>query len=300
MSARAGGRSPIGAGIAFCALALLAGQVQADATRFGVDAEFAHYANVNRAALGAEEQDDDAVAIEAHATRSILTSARSGVILRGGVRAREFFDFDDLSSLALTGRAAWRFQPSPGFTSPWLELAATAEAFRHRDSDIRDGYLVSAGASVGKHVTDRIRAELGAGYEQREANEGAVYDLGNLRAWGALDYRLTRATTLYGSATWLDGEQVFTLLNPANWSSLYSYASASAPDPAFASAFGGRAPTAYRVDATTTLLEAGLNIAFTGNQALDLGVSWFDSRADQGGGSYDGATFRVGYLYRFE
>jgi hypothetical protein len=33
----------------------------ADATRLGVDAEYNHYTNVNRAALGGEEQSDDSV-----------------------------------------------------------------------------------------------------------------------------------------------------------------------------------------------------------------------------------------------
>lgn len=271
----------------------------ADATRFGVDAEFSHHTNVNRAALDREEQDDNALTVEGYAARSYLLSARSGVVVRGGVRAREFFDFGDLSSLGLTGRAAWRFQSSPGFSSPFFELAAGAEAFKHRDSDIRDGYLVSATASVGSHLTDRIRAEGGVGYERRIATEGNVYDLANAKVWGSLDYKVTGSATLYGSATWMDGEQVFTLLNWANWSSMYSYATASASDPVFSSAFNGSAPNAYRVDASTTLLEIGVNIAITGTQALDLGVSRFESKADQGDGRYEGATFRVGYLYRF-
>lgn len=286
-------------GAILCALLIPAAQALADATRFGIDAEFSHYTNVNRAALDGEEQSDNAVALEAYAARSFLLSDRSGVVVRGGLRAREFFDFGDMSSLGFAGRAAYRFQPSPGFTSPWLELAAGLEALRHRDSEIRDGYILSASASVGKYLTDRIRIEGGAGYESRNAPEGEVYDLANAKFWGALDYKLTSSTTFYGSVTWLTGEQVFTLFNTAAWSGLYAYGKASASDPVFAPAFGGAAPTAYKVDADTTLLELGANIALKGNQALDFGVSWFDSKADQGGGSYDGATFRAGYLYRF-
>ncbi|HEX7811155.1 MAG TPA: hypothetical protein VF460_04545 [Burkholderiales bacterium] len=284
---------------ALCALLLPAAQVAADATRFGVDAEYGHYTNVNRAALKNEEKSDDSVTLEAYAARSFLLSERSGIVVRGGLRGKEFFDFGDLSSLGLTGRAAYRFQPSPGFTSPWLELAATIETLSFRDSDIRDGYIVSAAASIGKYLTDRIRVEGGAGYEQRKASEGAVYDLSNAKLWGALDYKLTSSMTFYGSATWLTGEQVFTLFNTAAWSGLYAHGKASASDPVFAPAFGGAAPMAYKVDADTTSLELGANIALKGNQALDFGVSWFDSKADQGGGSYDGTTFRAGYLYRF-
>ena len=293
------GRSFARARITVCVLLISAAPALAGETRFGVDGEFSHYTNVNRAALAAEEQSDNAVALEAYAARSFLLTDRSGMVLRGGLRAREFFDFGDMSSIGFVGRAAYRFQPSPGFTTPWVELAAGIETLSHRDSDIRDGHIASLSASLGKYLTDRIRIEGGAGYDQRDASEGNVYDLSNAKFWGALDYKLTSSTTFYGSATWLSGEQVFTLFNTAAWSGLYAYANASASDPVFAPAFGGAAPTAYKVDADTTVLELGANIGLKGNQALDLGVSWFDSKADEGGGSYDGAIVRVGYLYRF-
>lgn len=292
-------RAGVCAAAILCAVLMPAARLHADGTRLGVDAEFGHYTNVNRAARAGEEQSDSAIALEAHAARSFMLSDRSGAVVRAGVRAREFLDFGDMSSIGLTGRAAYRFQPSPGFTSPWIELAANVETLSHRDSDIRDGYILSASASVGRYLTDRIRGEGGVGYERRTASEGDVYDLANARIWGALDYRLTDSTTLYGSATWLTGEQVFTLLNPAAWPNLYGHAKAWARDPVFSQAFGGTAPMAYRVDADTVLAELGANIALKGNQALDFGVSWFDSKADQGGGSYDGTTLRAGYLYRF-
>lgn len=219
-------------------------------------------------------------------------------MIRGAVRATEFFDFHDLSSLGVSGRASYRFQPSPGFTSPWVELAGQLEGFKYRDSDIRDGYAASTSASVGKYFTDRIRMEAGAGFERRGGGDGGVYDLSNRKIWTALDYKLTSKTTLYGSATWMDGEQVFTLFNTAAWAPLTAYAKADAADPVFSSAFGG-APTAYRVDARTDRYELGVNIALRGNNALDFGWSHFDSRADRGGGKYDGDAFRIGYLLRF-
>ena len=96
----------------------------------------------------------------------------------------------------------------------------------------------------------------------------------------------------------MDGEQVFTLFNTASWAPLTTYAKAKAADPVFASAFGG-APTAYRVDAHTNRYELGINIALRGTNALDLGWSHFESRADQSGSKYDGDTFRMGYLLCF-
>ena len=281
-----------------CAAFCGPGIALADSIRFGVDAEYTHDSNVNRAALDKEERSDDSVSVEAYAGRSKLLSPRSGLVLRAAIRATEFFEFTDLSSLGISGRAAYRFQPSPGFTSPWIELAGQLDGFRYRDSDIRNGYAGSASASVGKYFTDRIRIEAGAGFDRRGGGEGGVYDMSNRKVWAALDYKLTPKATAYGSFTWMDGDQVFTLFNTAAWAPLYAYAKAVAADPVFASAFAG-APTAYRLDAQTNRYELGINISLNGSNALDLGWSHFDSRADRGSGKYDGDAFRVGFLHRF-
>ena len=268
-------------------------------TRFGLDADLAHDTNVNRAAYPSEEQADDILAVEGYAARSILLSYRSGLVMRGGLRLREHREFGDLSNAAALGRVAYRFQPSPGYTSAWVELAGSAELLRYRDSGLRDGYIVAAAASAGKHLTDRIRVGAGLGLDEREGKDGALYDLSTTRAWLNLDYRVTPRITVYGSTNWIEGDHVFTANNPATQAQLSPYSDVTAADPAFADAFGGAPVTAYRMEASTLLFEAGVNIPLGGNQALDFGASWFDSEADRGGGKYDGATFRLGYLYRF-
>jgi hypothetical protein len=268
-------------------------------TRFGVDAELTHDTNVNRAAYANEEQADDILAVEGYAARSFRLSQRSGVVVRGGLRLREHREFGDLSNIAALGRMAYRFQPSPGYTGAWIEFAGVAEALRYRDSELRDGYALSGSVSVGKYLTDRIRVGAGLGLDEREGKDGALYDLSTTRAWLTLDYRVTPGITVYGSTTWIQGDHVFTANYPATQAQLLPYADVTAADPAFADAFGGAPARAYRMEATTMLFEAGVNIAITGSQALDFGASWFDSEADRGGGKYDGSTFRIGYLYRF-
>ena len=268
-------------------------------TRFGLDAELTHDTNVNRAAYPKEEQADDILAVEGYAARSVWLSHRSGLMMRGGVRLREHREFGDLSNAAALGRLAYRFQPSPGYTSPWVEFAGSAEVLRYRDSGLRDGYILAGSVSAGKHLTDRIRFGAGLGLDEREGKDGALYDLSTIRAWLTLDYRVTPGVTVYGSTTWIQGDHVFTANYPATQALLSPYADVTASDPAFADAFGGAPVTAYRMEAATLLFEAGVNIPLRGNQALDFGASWFDSEADQGGGKYDGAAFRLGYLYRF-
>lgn len=288
----------VAAGILPCLAFAFCPDVRADSTRFGVDAEYSHDTNVNRTAADSEEQPDGALSVEGYAAKSFRLSYRSGIVVRGGLRVKEFFEFEDLGSIGFSGRVSYRYQPSPGYANPWIELAASAEGFRHRDSAIRDGHILSASAGIGRHFTDRIRIAAGAGIDRRDAYTGNVYTLSDWKAWGTLDYRLTPAAIVYGAATWIDGEQVFTAFSTAApW--VHRYATASAADPVFASAFGGVSPTAYRVDAQTRLLELGMNIALRGNQALDFGAGYFDSVADRGGARYGGATFRIGYLHRF-
>lgn len=273
--------------------------MQAAETRFGVDAELTHDTNVNRAAWAKEEKSDEILAVEGHAARSFKLSPRSGAVVRGGLRLREHREFGDLSNLAALGRAAYRFQPSPGYTGTWIELSGTAEVLRYRDSGLRDGYIVTGSASVGKYLTDRIRLDAGLGLDEREGKDDSLYDLSTTRAWLTLDYRVTPRITLYGRTTWIQGDHVFTASNLATQGQLGSYSDVIAADPAFADAFGGAPGTAYRIEATTLLIDVGVNIPIKGHQALDFGASWFDSEADRGGARYDGATFRLAYLYRF-
>lgn len=287
------------AAISFLMAIASAAALAAD-TRFGLDAEIAYDSNVNRAAYAGEEQSDQILSLEGHATRSFRLSPRSGIVLRGGLRLREHLEFDDIGSIAALGRIAWRFQPTPGYTSPWFELGGALEAQRFRDSELRDGYIASVFGSVGKHMTDRIRIGAGLGLDERAADEGTLYDLSTTRAWLTLDYRARPKLILYGSASWLQGDHVFTANNPAGQALLIPYSDVIAADPAFSSAFGGAPATAYRMEADTLLFELGANIPLAGNQAIDVGVSRFDSSADRGGGEYDGMMLRVGYLYRFQ
>jgi hypothetical protein len=270
--------------------------------RFGLEADIGRDSNVNRAA--ADKRADEFADIEGYAARSIQTGAKSGVVLRGALRGRQYFTYTDLSNVGLSARAAWRYQPEPSYTGAWFEAALQGEALRYRDSPIRDGSIVSASLSLGKWFSDRFRGVAGAGYDRRYASEGSVYDLSNPKAWASLDWRASDSVTVYGSTTLIGGQQVFTAVTAGGGSGGYgwtgggyggSYAVA-ARDTVFDR--NGEQFTAYRVDARTTVLELGLNWAFAGNHALDAGVTRYSAKADNGP-TYDGYIARAGWLYRF-
>lgn len=176
-------------------LAAFAAPARAADTRFGLEAGVGHDSNVNRAAT--DKRSDDFADLEGYAARSIQTGAKSGVVLRGALRARHYFTYTDLSNAGLSARAAWRYQPEPSYTGAWFEAALQGEALRYRDGPIRDGAILSASLSVGKWFSDRFRGVAGAGYDRRYASEGNVYDLANPKAWASLDWRASDSVTVY-------------------------------------------------------------------------------------------------------
>lgn len=285
---------------AAAALVLVALPAQAGNTRFGLEAGVGRDSNVNRAA--ADTRSDAFAELEANAVRGFQTGPRSGALLRAGLRGREYFTYHDVSSLGLSARAAWRFQPDASFDGAWLEAAVQGEALRFRDSPIRDGAIVSASLSAGKWVSDRVRLVAGAGFDRRIATEGKVYDLSNPKAWLSLDWRAGDTVTFYGTGTVLGGQQVFTALSPLStpagspgpgYGGRYT---AWSPDPAFNA--GNDRFNAYRTDARTVVLDLGVNWAFAGQHALDAGLTRYSARAEDGP-TYDGYVLRAGWLYRF-
>lgn len=283
------------------ALLVAAAPALGQPVRFGLDLELEHDDNVTRGLLDADQKSDTIAAAGVGATKALLLGPRSGLVLRADARYSHFTDFDDLSNVALSAGAAYRVQPVVAFSAPWIELAGDLQWLRHADSDLRDGSIVSLTASVGSYVTDRIRLSGGAGAQRRSGDDTGLYDLSTTRLFGTLDYRLGARATVYGRLTRIDGDHVFTAIDPLSQSYLIPISEVIVSDPALAGGFNGAAPAAYRVEASTVLFDIGVNVPFgTRTQALDVSLTRFDSKTDRDSRAYDGTQLRVAYLYRFQ
>jgi hypothetical protein len=267
--------------------------VLADSTRYGLDTEFTHDDNASRGLYSADRKADNILAAEGFVVRSMLLSERSGATFRGGARYSQFFEFKDISNLALSGRAAYRYQIGSGFSSPWIEITGEYQWLKHADSALRDGSIVSIGANVGSHVTDRVRVSGGLGTDKRSGDSTGVYELSTNRLWGTFDYRLGLRNTIYARLSRVAGDHVF------NSGPVTGLSGVWASDPAIASGLGIPLANAYRLEATTLLYELGLNYPLLDRHAVDISVSKFTSKADASGYKYDGNQLRAGYLYRF-
>lgn len=283
---------------AIAAIFLLAAPLaNAQEGRYGLSADIVHDDNATRGLYEADRKADNIVAIEGSATRSVLLSAKSGALFRAIARYSHFTDIKDISNLALIGRAAWRYQPTPGYSAPWFELAGQAELLRHSDSELRDGNIIGGEASVGSHVTDRTRLSAGLGLDKRSGGGPAgLYDLSTNRLWATIDYRVGVRNTIYGRFTRLAGDQVFNSITVSGLSPVWE------PDPVFVGVLG-RATDSYRLDATTLSLEVGFNYPLGRGQALDFSAARHDSKAGEGpveGVKYSITQLRASYLYRFQ
>lgn len=286
--------------IVAASLALAAPAAWADSTRFGIDAEVERDDNVTRGPQDADRRDDTLLGVGAFVTRSILLGPKSGAVLRAGAKYNQFTDFDDLSNIVLSARAAYRVQPVVGFSTPWIELAADLQYLSHADSELRDGTIASLTASVGSHVTDRIRLSAGAGLDRRNGDSTGLYDLSTTRLFATLDYRVGLESTIYGRIAHIDGDHVFTAIDPVSQGWLIPISSVIVSDPALASGFGGVAPAAYRLDAKTLVYDIGFNFPLRGPHTLDVSLTYYKSETDRDAREYDGTQVRLAYLYRFQ
>jgi len=269
----------------------------ADEWRFGVQGDALHDDNATRGIYDGAKA-DDLFSVQGDATRSYLLSERSGLVVRGLARYTAFNDLTDLDDLALGVRAAWRIQPTLGFGTPWYEIAGEANRLFFPDSDLRDGMLYTAEASVGAYLTDRMRVSGGFGIDKRSGGGTAgIFDYTQDRFFGTFDLRVGVNTAVYAKLTRIGGDQVFSSGSHSGGSSVW------ADDPALRGPLGLSVANLYRIDATTLAYELGLNVPFGPNRSFDFGLARYDSKVNEGlfeGQKYSATVLRASILYRFQ
>ena len=280
------------------ALVVAAPPARGQEWRYGLQVDASHESNATNGIYDGKKS-DNVFAVEGAATRPFLLSERSGLLLRGSARYERYADITGLSNFALTGRAAWRIQPTLGFGTPVYEIAGQIRRLIYPDSDLRDGTLATAEARVGSNLTDRLRISGGFGVDHRNGGNAAgvhVFDYTQHRIFGTFDLGVGLNNTVYGSVTRIGGDQVFSSGSEDGLSTNW------ADDPALRAPLGLTTANIYRVDAITLASELGINIPFGTDRALDFGLVHYDSKIDQGpeaGERYRAWSVRATFLYHF-
>lgn len=123
----------------------------------------------------------------------------SGVTVSSRWEATQLHRFDDLSSLRGAGAVRYLVRPGTDFTSPWYALEVEAAGLGHKESRIRDSWLVSVDASAGQRFTDRLSGSFAYRYEIRQADENSVFDTEMQTLTGSLEFQWTRDFSLFAS-----------------------------------------------------------------------------------------------------
>ncbi len=284
-------RPPFALVVSLGAVALaVATAARADGSGVDFEAFAAHERNVTRAQAPADIASDDIQGASATLFRSLMRDEHGGWVFRAGAEFDRHSRFSGLNNATLSAGAAYRWQPTLGYTEPWYEISARLGRLNYANSRIRDGTTATVGAAMGKHFTDRLYSRAGLEYERRRADRENVFDLAWHRARVDFGYRFGLDSTLFASVARLWGDQVYSERMSA-WSS--AYATASASDVAF-----GEYYYAYRVDAITTLAGIGVSLPVARNGTLEFSADRYRADAD-GGLSYADTLIRIGLRFHY-
>jgi hypothetical protein len=253
-------------------------------------------ANIGNSESSDDQRDAASLAVGAGASWERRFGSYTALQLSGGVAAEQVFELEDLSNAGGTVRARVRHKPGRGFYVPVL-AAWTSLVGRDYGSPIRDSFTYRAGLSLTEPVTTAVQVRAEAVAARRDA-KSRVFDLDGM-AWSlSLDWAVSPRATVYGSFGMDDSPVVVSAdghgvtVPKSQHVYLASYADAIEADEAF-----GEDWWAFRIDARSTLLAAGVNLPLSPMMALDLQVRRGEARA--GRYSYERLLGGVSVLMRW-
>jgi len=216
--------------------------------------------NVTRAQEGGNKLTDQSLSANLSQPATFPISDHTRVLLTGTLGAEKFLHYDGLSRLTGSIQGEFQYRSSAEFGTPVLALFAKISAEEYR-SDQRDGLRYSAGISLRKTLTDRIRMFGAVAHNERTGNN-AVFDNKDNSARINLDYQLKASGTLYMGGEYRKGDIV---ISAPYWN---VYGSAYTPD----DVFRDWQLYNYRLDGTTALYKLGYNLALGPRDSID--ISW--------------------------
>jgi hypothetical protein len=174
--------------------------------------------------------------------------------------------YSGLDHVALGATAAFRAKLGLGADAPWVRVAASGGRLQYRE-DVRDGWYYRVTAGIGKRFGPRWELRADYTFDGRTADHeravadaipADVFDQQAHMFSARADFQATPILLLFGSYACRIGDVASTTQrNPQ----IFAASSAVVADPAF-----GSNTFAYKIDATTHILSAGVSVA--------LGARW--------------------------
>jgi len=211
---------------------------------------------------------------------ALLTSASGGaaayltdrhsVSLTGDVVGDLHERYSGLDHIALGVTAAFRSKLGLGADAPWVRVAASGGRPQYR-VDVRDGWYYRVAAGIGKRFGPRWELRADYAFDGRTADHerpvtprlpADVFDQQAHTFSARADFQATPALLVFGGYACRLGDVASTTQRNAQ---IFAASSAVEADPAF-----GPNAFAYKIDATTHILSAGLSFALGARWSLNV------------------------------
>jgi len=252
--------------------------------------------NVTRAKAGPNRVGDHLYSVNVGKTVRQPMSANSQLLWIGNIGGEKFRRYNGLSRASISGEVEYQYRASSEFGEPTFGAFArlTGEAF---ESELRDGYRMSAGVSVRQSLTDRINVFAALSHNVRNASS-QVFSSRDNAIRGNIDYALSDKDILYMGAEYRRGDIVST--GRASLEAV-TVADIFAQD----DAYPGGQMFSYRFKGSTSLLTVGYNMGLGPRDSIDF--SWRHIRSTPGlrpsfvtsPRSYTANQLSLVYLMRF-
>lgn len=273
--------------------------LQAEWVEFVNDASFTvqYNDNVNVSAFSNDAETDISFNPKYTFGRFYQINDLTRLRLTTDLSAKIFDEFNDLSSIDVSGTAMVQHKFGVGFNKPWVRGQISVGLKEATEAE-RDSDLFEIGLSVGKRINDRLSGQAGISFEKRDGANGRVvdpsiptnvFDQENLNLSLGMEYLLNERSQVSANLNYRDGEfdsactvdNVAKVLQNENVKALI-----------FDDIFGG---CAYRVDGSSTALKLQYSYALDRHLSLNLGYEVRDGKA--GVLDYDSALWIASIMY---
>ncbi|MDB5761252.1 MAG: hypothetical protein JWQ21_247 [Herminiimonas sp.] len=228
-----------------------------------VDAGYLFDDNVSRAGSASDILMDSAYSLNLSKSMTVPLNEHTRLLLNGFLGGEKFRTYTGLGRIYAGGEAELQYRTAGEFGAPTFGLFGNATVEEY-ESDLRDGYRLSAGVSARKPVTDRISL-FGALAKNVRNGRSAVFDTSDYSARLNLDYALVPKGTLYFTGEYRKGDIVS--------SGTHSLANVDIAEVFVRDDVFSRSQFyAYRADGKTVFLTIGWNLPLGQKDSVDL--SW--------------------------
>jgi opacity protein-like surface antigen len=220
------------------------------------------------------------------------------VSLTGDVFGDLHAEYGGLDHLALGVTTAFRSKLGLGAGAPWVRVAASGGRLQYRE-DVRDGWYYRIAAGVGKRFGDRWEVRVDYAFDGRTADHerrvsarlpADVFDQRAHTVSVRADVQVVPVLSLFGGYAVRLGDVASTTQRNAE---IFAASTAVVADPAF-----GSNTFAYKIDATTHVLGAGVSVALGARWSVNVGYEHQIGLGD-GGIDYHNNVVRATVLFSY-